>query len=158
MTHEEGCAGRKIETNHSINSYTICISLELLIILWKRIYVGTVDNLSYRKSLLLDVDVMMTCIVVPTHYLKSVLAHKNLNPFMHKVDTPIYLPHPCLNSYSFCCDKYDTTFLPLIRDGVCRVLMDLFFGDNRISGDITFIPVLLDRIKNTQMHTVLSLV
>ena len=31
--------------------------------------------------------------------------------------------------------------------GVCIVLMDLFSGKNRISGDITFVPVLLDKIK-----------
>ena len=95
MTQEEGA-------NPSTDSYTIFISLESLITLWKIIYVGTVETFSYRKSLLFDVDIILACIVVPDHCLKYVLAHKNSNPFMHKVDAPVYLSHPCLNFCSFC--------------------------------------------------------
>ena len=147
MTQEEGRAGRRVGANPSTDSYTICISVESLIMLWRRMYVGTVENNNYRKSLLFDVDIMLACIVVPTHCIKSVLAHKNSNPFNHKANIPIYLPHPCLHSCSYCCGEYNDMFPSLIRNGVCSVLMDLFSGDNRISGDITFVPVLLDRIK-----------
>ena len=103
--------------------------------------------MSYRQSLLFDVDVMLAMLVVPTHCLKSVLTHKCANPFLHVQGTPIYLPPPCLYSCSFCCNKYNDLCPPLVRDGVFLVLMDLFLGDNIIAGDITFVPVLLDKIK-----------
>lgn len=57
-------------------------------------YDGTVDAVSYRKSLVYDVDVMLGCAVVPSHCLKFVLAHKHFNPFLHKVNTPMILPQP----------------------------------------------------------------
>ena len=147
MVQEEGRAGRRATANSTTDSYTICISLESLLKLWKRIYGGTVDKLSYRKSLLLDVEVMLACLVVPTHCIKSVLAHKASNPFITDKNTPVYLPHPCLNSCSFCLGEYSDIAPPLNRAGVCIILMDLFSGTNRISGDITFMPVLLDHIK-----------
>ena len=147
MVQEEGRAGRRVGANHTTDSYTICISLESLLKLWQRIYRGTVDKLSYRKSLLHDVEVMLLWIVVPTHCLKSVLAYKSSNPFKHNEIEPVYLPHPCLNSCSFCQGEYDTIAPAISRAGVCSILMDLFSGNNRISGDITFVPVLLDKIK-----------
>ena len=59
MVQEEGRAGRRVVANPMTDSYTICISLESLLKLWQRIYRGTVDKLSYRKSLLYDVEVML---------------------------------------------------------------------------------------------------
>ena len=147
MIQEEGRAGRRNGANSSSDSYTICLSLESLLILWNRIYQNNSDKVAYRQSLLFDVEFMLATLVVPTHCLKSVLAHKSANPFLHERGAPTYLPHPCLDSCSFCCGEYKKLFPPLVRNGVCLVLMDLFSGDNRISGDITFIPVLLDRIK-----------
>ena len=38
MIQEEGHAGRRIGATSSSNSYTICVSLESLFILWNRIY------------------------------------------------------------------------------------------------------------------------
>ena len=49
MVQEEGRAGRRDTANPSTDSYTICLSLESLLRLRKRIYGGTVDKLSYRK-------------------------------------------------------------------------------------------------------------
>ena len=74
MVQEEGRAGRRATTNSTTDSYTIFLSLESLLKLWKRIYGGTTDELNYRKSLLFDVEVMLTCLVVPTYCIKSVLA------------------------------------------------------------------------------------
>ena len=147
MVQEEGRAGRRVGANPGTDCYTVCISLESLLKLWGRIYAGTVDKLSYRKSLLYDVEVMLACIVVPTHCIKSVLAHKSSNPFRHDLDKPVYIPPPCLHSCSFCVGEYDSITPPISRAGVCTILMDLFSGNNRISGDITFVPVLLDKMK-----------
>ena len=46
---EVGIEGRRVAANPSTDSYIICISLESLLKLWRRIYTGTVDKLSYRK-------------------------------------------------------------------------------------------------------------
>ena len=50
IVQEEGRAVRRTGTNPVTDSYTICILLELLLKLWRRIYAGTVDKLSHRKS------------------------------------------------------------------------------------------------------------
>jgi len=130
-----------------IDNYTICVSLESLLKLWQRIYRGTVDKLSYRQSLLYDIEVMLLWIVVPTHCIKSVLTYKSSNPFKQNTSAPVCLPHPCLHSCSFCQGEYDSITPSISQAGVCAILMDLFSGNNRISGDITFVPVLLDKIK-----------
>ena len=147
MVQEEGRAGRRADANPMTDSYTVCISLESLLKLWGRIYSGTENKLSYRKSLLYDVDVMLGILVIPMHCIKSVLAHKASNPFTRDSNTPVYLPHPCKYSCSFCLGDYTDITPPLNRAGVCIVLMDLFSGSNRIGGDITFLPVLCDKIK-----------
>ena len=84
---------------------------------------------------------------MPTHCIKSVLANKSSNPFKQNPSAPVYLPHPCLHSCSFCQGEYNSITPSIGRAGVCIVLMDLFSGNNRNSGDITCVPVLLDKIK-----------
>ena len=59
MVQEEGRAGRIVGANPMSDSYNICISLESLLKLWQKIYRGTVEKLSYGKSLLYDVEVML---------------------------------------------------------------------------------------------------
>ena len=147
MVQEEGRAGRRVGASCNTDSYTICISLESLLKLWARIYKNTTEKLAYQKGLLYDVEVMLAMLVVPTHCIKSVLAHKASNPFGRDRNTPVYLPHPCQYSCSFCLGDYGEFIPSLNCAGVCMLLMDLFSVSNRISGDITFITVLLDHIK-----------
>ena len=64
---EEGSVGRRLGANPGIDSYIIFISLESLLKLWRRICAGTVEKLSYGKSLLYDIEVVLECIVVPTY-------------------------------------------------------------------------------------------
>ena len=113
MVYEVGRAGCRATVSPSTDSYTISLSLELLLKLWRQIYGGTVDKLSYQKSLLFDVEVMLACLVVPTHCIKSVLAHKASNPFIKNKHAPVYLPFPCLNSCSSCLDEYTDITPPL---------------------------------------------
>ena len=66
MIQEEGRAGRRINACSSTDCYTVCISLESLLKLWIIIYMGTVDKLSYRRSLSYDCNTldclcMITC-------------------------------------------------------------------------------------------------
>ena len=48
---------------------------------------------------------------------------------------------------SFCQGEYGSITPPISRSGVFIILIDLFSGNDRISGDITFVPVILDKIK-----------
>ena len=92
-------------------------------------------------------EVMLALLVVPTHCINSVSVHKVSNPFVQVRNTPLYLPRPCKYSCLFCLGDYGNIAPSLNRAGVCMALMDLFSGGNRTSGDITFLPVLLDKIK-----------
>ena len=78
---EQGCAGRRPGSNAATDSYIIFISFESLLLLWQRIYRGTVDKISYIESLLLDLEVALETIVLPTHCLLSVFASRCANPF-----------------------------------------------------------------------------
>ena len=90
---------------------------------------------------------MIALLVVPTHCIKSVLAHKASNPFVQDKNAPVSLPHPCKILCSFCLGDYSDITPGLNCAGVCILLMDLFSGSNRISGDITFVTVLMDHTK-----------
>ena len=127
MVQEEGQAGRRTDENPSIDSYTVCISLESLLKLWVRIYRGTENKMSYRKGLMYDVTLMLGILVMPMNCIKSVLAHTALNPFNNDRNTPVYLPLPCRYSCSFCLGDYSDITPALNRAGVCIVFMD-FFG------------------------------
>ena len=131
MVQEEGRAGRRVGATSKTDSYTIFIYIESLLKLWARIYINTNDKLAYRKGLLSDVEVMLAMLVVPTHCIKSVLAHKASNPFGRDRNTPVYLPPPCQCSCSFCLGDYADIAPSLNPAGVCMLLMDLFlFGIN----------------------------
>ena len=144
--HEQGQADRRPGSNAESDSYTICVSFEPLLKLWCRIYSGTIDKLSYQERLLFDLEITLECNVLPTHYFLSVFADRIASPFDHKPGQIRYLPPPCLTSCSFCTGEYDKLFPPIIRGGVCAVIMDLFSGENRISVAITFDPVLIRSI------------
>ena len=125
---EQGRAGRRPGSNANTDSYTICVSLESLLKLWYRIYNGTVDKLSYRESLLFDLEITLACIVLPTHCLLSVFADRTANPFEHEPGQIRYVPPPCVTSCSFCTGEYDKLFPAIIRGGVCAIVLDLFSG------------------------------
>jgi len=110
-----------------------------------KIYSSAVDQLSYRRSLLYDLEVVLVCVVTPTHCIKAFLVHKTTNPFGDSIH---YLPPPCGNVYSFCVGEHDNIIPLLVRSVLCNVLMDLFSGVNRIGVDITFVQVLVDALRS----------
>ena len=71
----------------------------------------------------------MSVLILPTHYLCSIFAHKSANPFY---STPPPLPPPCMVVCSFFLGHYGEMFPILRRDGVAYVLLDLFIGEKRI--------------------------
>ena len=123
---EQVRAGRRLVSNTTTDSYTICISFESLLLLWQRIYRGTVYKISYREILLLNLEVDLDTIVLRTHCLLLVFAGRCANPFDIKPGQLQYIPHPCLTSCSFCNGEYDKLFPTIIRSGVCKVIMDFF--------------------------------
>ena len=73
-------------------------------------------------------------------------ADRIANSFDHRPDQIPYLPPPCISYCSFCTGEYDTLFPAIIRGGVCKIIMDLFSGENRIAGAIAFNSVLFESI------------
>ena len=91
-------------------------------------------------------EITLACIFyLPTAYYRF-FADRTADPFDRKSGKIRYMPPPCLTSCSFYTGKYDKLFPAIIRGGVCAVIMDLFSGENRISGTITFYPMLIESI------------
>lgn len=67
----------------------------------------------------------MIVLVLLTHRLRSIFAHKSANPFY-------YFPHPlsptCMVACLFCGGNYGDIFPTLIQ-GVKTVMFDLFLGE-----------------------------
>ena len=100
-------------------------------------------NSEYKASLISDLHIAMSVLVLPTHCLRSIFAHKSANPFS---STPLPLPPPCMVACSFCLGHYGEMFPLIIRDGVTSVLLDLFLGENRIHGKPSIKTILLNAI------------
>ena len=47
-------------------------------------------------------------------------------------------------------NEYKDIFPAIIKIGVQKVPMDLFGGEKRIAGEVTFLPVLVDAIRKYQ--------
>ena len=82
IIQEEGLSGQRPDASALTESYMVCLSLESLLILLNQIYIGTVHTTSYRKNLLINVEIMLACLIVPTYCLKLMLAHKSSTPFI----------------------------------------------------------------------------
>ena len=65
------------------------------------------------------------------------------NPYIQREEKP----PGCIDACSFCCGEYRSMFPPVVREGVCLILMDLFSGEKRISGDVVVDTILVENIK-----------
>ena len=65
------------------------------------------------------------------------------NPYS-RIDVP---PMHCGTACSYCIADYSKMFPPIIRQGACQILVDLYSGEKRISEVILFDPVLLNAIR-----------
>ena len=145
IVREQGRADHCLGSDASTDSYTI-FSIESLSKLWCRIYSGTIDRLSYQESFLFYLEVTLACIILTTHCLMSMFDDKTTNQFDHQPDQIRYLPPPYRSSCSFCTGEYNKLFPAIIRGGVCKIIVDLLSGENRIPGAITFNHVLFESI------------
>ena len=140
---ERGRAGRRPGASPQTDFYTITISLESIVILLHRIFGSTAHKGKYQTNLLKDLDNVLASLVIPKACLNSKFAWEASKPYKNRGD----LPPQCNDACSYCVGDYKKMFPPVIKEGVCLVLMDLYSGENRISGTITFDPVLLTAIK-----------
>ena len=140
---EEGRAGRRIGADHTTDWYCICMSLESFLSVLRRVLTTVDTNAEYKASMISDLHIAMSVLVLPTHCLRSIFAHKSANPFS---STPPPLPPPCMVACSFCLGHYVEMFPLISRDGVTSVLLDLFLGENRIDGRPSIKTILLNAI------------
>jgi len=142
---EEGRAGRRNGADHTTDWYCICISLESFLSVLRRVLTSTSKDPNYKASLVSDLHVAMSVLVLPTHCLRSIFAHKSANPFY---SLPPPLPPPCMIACSYCLGHYLDMFPLMRREGVTTVLLDLFLGENRIDQRPSIKSVLLNAVVN----------
>ena len=97
----------------------------------------------YQTNLLKDLNNVLASLVIPKACLNSKFAWEASNPYKNRGEFPPQYNDAC----SYCVGDYKKIFPPIIKEGVCLVLMDLYSGENRISGTITFDLVLLTAIR-----------
>ena len=139
---EEGRAGRRVGADHLTDWYYCCISLESLLSVLRRVLTSD-THADYKATMISDLHIAMSVLVLPTHCLRSIFAHKSSNPFY---SAPAPLPPPCMVACSFCLGHYIEMFPSLRRDGVTSVFLDLFLGENRIECKPSIKSILLDAI------------
>ena len=140
---EEGMAGRRNGADHTTDWYCICISLESFLSVSRRVLTSTSKDSNHKASLVSDLHIAMSILVLPTHCLQLIFSHKSANPF-YFVTPP--LPPPCMIPGSFYLGQYGDMFPILRREGVISVLSDLFLGENRIDQRPIIKSVLLNEI------------
>lgn len=105
---EEGRAGRRIGADHTTDWYYICISLEFFFSVLRRVLTTANTHADYKAALISDLHIAMSVLVLPTHCLRSIFAHKCANPF-YSTTTP--LPPLCMVACSFVLGIMEIFFL-----------------------------------------------
>ena len=126
LIQEMGRAGRRATIDN--DWCTVCVSLEsFLHVLWRTLTNGDMKK-ECKESLLLDLHVTASALVMPSRCIHSFIANKASNPFL--LERNIF-PPPCNDSCSFCLGDYKEIFKPVVRNGVVSVLLDLFVGEHQ---------------------------
>ena len=83
--------------DHTTDWYCICLLLELFLNVLRRVFTPSNTQSDYKATLISDLHITMSVLVLPTHYLRSIFAHKSANPFYptHPPLSPPYLVACC---------------------------------------------------------------
>jgi hypothetical protein len=108
----------------------VCISLESIVILLKRLWNTSVKEDSYFVSQDADIRACLTLLVLPDYCLQATLEKRMSNPF----DDVGEMPQPCEDACTYCLGKYETMFPKLVMAGVQTVLLHLFVGPLSMAG------------------------
>ena len=97
----------------------------------------------YKATLISNLHIAMSVLILSTHCLHLIFAHKAANLFY-------FIPPPLPPSYMVACLYYLCHYgniLPILRrDGVTSLLLDLFLGVNRVEGRSDITTILLNAI------------
>jgi hypothetical protein len=115
VRQEKGRAGRRPTVNSFTDWYMVCISLESIIILLKRLWDTSVKEDSYFVSQDADIRACLTLLLVlPDYCLQASLEKRMSNPFLDVGG----MPQPCEDSCTYCLGKYASMFPKLVMAGV----------------------------------------
>jgi superfamily II DNA helicase RecQ len=143
VKQEKGRAGRRPTADPSTDWYLLCISLESIVILLKRLWDTSVKDNSYFKTQENDIRSALKLFVLPTYCLQATLECNLSNPYF-----PTYeVPDACGDACSYCTGKYPTMFPRLIQSGVRTVLLQLFVGANAMPGRPSMEKEFVDAIR-----------
>jgi hypothetical protein len=125
----------------------VCISLESIVILLKRLWDTSVKQDSYFKSQDSDIRSCLKLLVLPDYCLQATLERRLSNPYTYSGDDTADLPEACGDACTYCLGKYDTMFPRLLMAGVRTVLLNLFVGPSAMPGRPSIEKELVDAIR-----------
>jgi hypothetical protein len=143
VKQEKGRAGRRSTANSATDWYLLCISLESIVILLKRLWDTSVKENSYFESQERDIRAAMKLFVLPTHCLQASLEKQLSNPYF---DTG-QLPEACGDACAYCTGKYSSMFPRIRMAGVRTVLLQLFVGPKAMPGRPSIEKEFVDAIR-----------
>jgi hypothetical protein len=88
VKQEKGRAGRRSTANSATDWYLLCISLESIVILLKRLWDTLVKEDLYFESQEKDMRAAMKLFVLPTHCLQASLEKQLSNPYFETGEPP----------------------------------------------------------------------
>ena len=146
VKQEKGRAGRRRSAAPMSDWYLLCISLETLVVLLKRLHdtATSVRNTAYFKSQEDDIQDVLELFVLATGCLQARPELKMSNPYIPQTIVLTNCGHAC----SHCNGNYKTMFPRLIKSGVRTVLLQLFLGSDAIKSRPTLDKELVDAVKN----------
>ena len=146
VKQEKGRAGRRLSAAPMSDWYLLCISLETLAVLLKRLHdtVTTVQNTAYFKLQEDDIQDVLELFVLANGCLQAKLELKMSNPYLPALIVPTDCGHAC----SFCLGNYKTMFPRLVKSGVRTVFLQLFLGGDAIKSKPTLDKELVNAVKN----------
>jgi superfamily II DNA helicase RecQ len=146
IKQEKGRAGRRRSAAPMSDWYLLCISLETLVVLLKRLHdtATSVKNTAYFKAQEEDIQDVLELFVLATGCLQARLELKMSNPYL----PPTMVPTECGHACSHCLGNYKTMFPRLVKSGVRTVFLQLFLGSDAIKSRPTLDKELVDAVKN----------
>ena len=139
---EESRAGRRVDASLLYNTYAICVLLESILSLIRRILISNNTTKEFNAILLTYLHITKSVFILPKSCIRYIFLHKASNPFLQHTQP---LNAPCL-ACSYCLGGYNNMFPKVSRNGLTRVLLDIFMGPNRMQGAYTISNNLLKAI------------
>jgi hypothetical protein len=147
VIQEKGRPGRFVGASLLYCWYLLCISLESYCSIRRRYERSLSDGMprTYYSRVLNYLADVAEILVIPQKCIHAAFAEYSANPYV--VDPEPFLEN-CGDRCSFCCGKMPSIFLKVKRNGVVKVLMDVFLHKRDQNGDLVIEHSLIDAIRN----------